>query len=641
MNKTFMLLLAGLFVCTVKAQTIPTTQPFGKVDKADLELKYCDFEKDANAMVLFDKATVYFDRTGNLKTNRHKRIKIFNDNAKNEGDIRIEFFSVGHLETIGDLQAQTIDQTNGAIEITPVDKKQIFTEVVDNDRMAIVFSFPKVKAGCVLEYKYEVTTNNVGNFPDWYFQGRLPNRYSELETTIPDQLTYKNLESHYQPYVVDKKSNDGTQVRAIANIPSIPDEPYMTSRQDNCQRILFQFLSFDAPGYLSSTYLGTWNKVGEYVFDRGLGVQLDKKLTGEEAILEKAKALKTDDEKIAYIFNEVKNMVKWDKIYFLYTYEGVGKAWDKKTGNSSEMNIMVCRLLRKAGIDRAFLMLVSTKGNGKVNPAYPSLYKFNTLVTYVAIDDDKNYVLDAAQKYSVYNQVPANMLNGFGLMLDKWNKVYDIKFLQNENPARQTVLINGEIKAGGKLSGTANITDYNYERVNALDKYNADGEKKYLDFLRDNDNNLSISAIKFENMAVDTLPLGEAIDFTQDLAGSDDNYIYFNPNIFGLAKKNPFLATSRFTDVDFGYHKSNALVGSFKMPAGYKVESLPKSTSMVMPDGSITFKRIVAEQEGTIIVRYSVEHKKSIFFKEDYPEFFEFYKKMYEMLNEQIVLKKS
>ena len=58
MNKFFTLLLLGTVSLAANGQTTPTpgTQPFGKVDQADLELKACDFEKDANAEVLFLKA---------------------------------------------------------------------------------------------------------------------------------------------------------------------------------------------------------------------------------------------------------------------------------------------------------------------------------------------------------------------------------------------------------------------------------------------------------------------------------------------------------------------------------------------------------------------------------------------------------
>ncbi len=60
-----------------------------------------------------------------------------------------------------------------------------------------------------------------------------------------------------------------------------------------------------------------------------------------------------------------------------------------------------------------------------------------------------------------------------------------------------------------------------------------------------------------------------------------------------------------------------------------------------MPDKSITFKRIVAEQDGDILVHYTIDYKRSLFLKDEYPSIHDFYKKMYEMLNEQIVLKKS
>ncbi len=644
MNKLFALLCLGTLTITANAQTaapVPTAQSFGKVDKADLEMTKCDFEPDANAEILFDKGDTYFDTQYNINTDRHKRIKIFNDNGKEEANIRIEYYSYNRAEYITGLQAETINLTNGVIEPIKVDKKQIFTEAVDKYHSALVFSFPNVKPGSIIEYKYRLTSVSIDAFPDWYFQNDLPTRYSELNTNTPEFLTYKRLTNLHSPYVVDKTSSSNTRTEAMANIPSLKDEPFMDARNDNSERILFQLLSIRIPGYYYPNFQDSWEKVGQNrINNEDFGGQLNRKLTGEEVIIAKAKALKTDDEKIAYIFNEVKNTMKWNDVYDINSTDGTPKAWEKKVGNSAEVNIILYHLLKKSGLN-VHPMMVSTRKNGRINPGYPSYYQFNSAVAYIPVDSAKYYVLDATSKYNLYNQIPVNFLNSFGLSLDGENKAYDLQFLQQPDPVRQIVLINAEIKPDGKMAGTADISSFSYNKMNYTKKYKTDGEKKFNDYIREDNNNLKISSLAFENMDVDTLPLRQKINFNLDLTGGDENYIYFNSNIFTGLKTNPFLAENRFTDIDFGYRDNYAITGIFKIPAGYKVDVLPKSVSMVIPDGTVVCKRLVAEQDGSIMVRFNIDHKKSMYFKENYPEFREFCKKMYDMLNEQIVLKKG
>ncbi|MEP7163641.1 MAG: hypothetical protein ABI741_03050 [Ferruginibacter sp.] len=57
MRQMTVALLCTVFCCPLFAQKdIPA---FGKIDKADLEMKECAFDKAAEAMVLFDIAEVY------------------------------------------------------------------------------------------------------------------------------------------------------------------------------------------------------------------------------------------------------------------------------------------------------------------------------------------------------------------------------------------------------------------------------------------------------------------------------------------------------------------------------------------------------------------------------------------------------
>lgn len=659
MNKFLPLLALSMITFSAKAQQAAPSaeQPYGKVDQADLEMKACDFEKDANAEILINKGELYYDQTFHVVKDCHTRIKIFNDNGKDAANVHLVFYNMNREEYITGLQAETINLTDGKVEITKLDKKQVFTQVIDKYLSELVFTMPNVKAGSIIEYKYSWNTIRPDNIPAWYFQDEdYPVKYSEFTTHIPEYFYFNTHIRTLAPFAVRTTSQESGSIgtgadalnftveavkQVMVNMPSLHDEPFMSSSKDNLQCVTYDLATFKPPYGFVENFSNTWTKVGEELNDsEDFGHQLRRKLTNEDAIITAAKALKTDDEKIAFLFNTVKNTMKSSGVDRWYTIDGTSEAWDKKTGSSTEINLILCRLLKKSGVD-AIPMLVSTRKHGRVNPIFTSVSQFNRAVVYIPVDSTKKYILDASGKYNMYSEIPYELLNSSGFYVNADKKEYDLIFLNRTIPVRQSVYINAEIKPDGKLAGTAQISSFSYNRITGIDKYKTDGETKYIDYLRDNDNNLKISSIKMENMDVDSLPLIQDIDFNLDLAGSDDSYIYFDPNLFTALHKNPFLNDTRHTDIDFGYLDNLAVNGIYKIPAGYKVDALPKSISMTMPDNSITFRRIMAEQDGSIAVRYSISYKKSIYFKEDYADFHEFFKKMYEMLNEQIVLKKS
>ena len=646
MNKFFTFLSLLIFSLNVKAQTPPgnsplqvqsppksfkETEPYGKVDIQDLVMKSCDFEKDANAEVLFDKANVYPD--GNMSImERHTRIKIFNDFAKNQANVRLDYISYLQSTAITNLEAETINLENGNISISKLDKKGIFIEHIDKLRSALIFALPNVKAGSVIEFKYRVALD-AGYFPIWYFQSTLPERYSEIKTAIQPGQEFMVAPHVTQPYSKQKGSvGDYEQIRALSYVHSLPDEPYMGARQDNLQRV-------EVAMYAAK--LNTWDKIGDFsVKAPDFGQEIAISLPGEGEIIKHAKDLTSDDERIAFIFDTVRNRMKWNEIYRFYAVDGTVRTWKKNVGNSFEINMILCRLLKKSGIN-ATPMIISTKNIGKLNPASPNIYIFSSMIVYIQSDTSKKYVLDATGKYNLYNTVPPDDLNTFGLNIDEDNKEYKPFFLENSEPSMQSVVLNAEIKADGKLAGTAEINSYSYNKMKALKKYKTDGEEKYIKYLNSNDNGIRISSLKLEGMNVDSLPLTLKFDFNGELPGADQNYLYVNTNSFNVMGENPFKSEERFSNIDFGFKDNFSINNVYKLPPGYKTDVLPKSITIIIPDQSITFKRTVAEENGIISVRYVLIHKKTLYFREDYQDIRGFYKKMYELLNEQIVLKKS
>jgi hypothetical protein len=73
------------------------------------------------------------------------------------------------------------------------------------------------------------------------------------------------------------------------------------------------------------------------------------------------------------------------------------------------------------------------------------------------------------------------------------------------------------------------------------------------------------------------------------------------------------------------------------------VDALPKDITFITPDTSIQFSRMLAViQDGSSVVyRISIEYRKSVFTASTYPALHAFYKKMYGLLNEPILLKRA
>lgn len=655
--KPYSFIVSFLLFFLLQGATAQTyVQPYGKVDQATFDLKQCPFEPDANAMVLFDKGDVYFNSDFDIVYQRHKRIKIFNEHAKDEADFRIEYYSIRDYEKIISVQAQTINQKDGKTVITKLANNQKFTQQVDKYRSAIVFTLPDVQPGSILEIKYTLQTASFGNFPTWKFQSSLPVAYSELTTSVPDMIIYKPLIRTSQPFEKNKTSsasgsytsggqvityNKDVRTMALKDVPSLPEEPFMTSKADNLQSVMHQLVQIRPVGGFVSTGNDTWAKIGAMlVDDEDFGSQFKKRLEGEQELIQKASAMSSNDARIAYLFKEVKTRMKWNEHDNWYTNDGIGKAWEKKTGNSAELNLILYRLLYQSGVKDAQPMVVSTRDNGRVNVAFPWIYQFNRAVVYIPIDSARYYVLDATEKSNQYNIVPRDLLNNFALIVDRENKTADAKFLQAAQPSIENILIQGSIDPEGHITGKVKQFYSLYNRSNLMKRLLEKGKEKNNELLSDKDSKLKVEGVNLEHDEADSLFVNQDFNFNIETAGSDGNYIYFNPNMFSSLKINPFLKESRKTLIDFGCGNQHFIQGAYSIPAGYAVDVLPKSINMVMPDKSITFKRITGVQENTIVTRFVIDFKKSIYFPEDYPELHEFYKQMYQMLNEQIVLKR-
>ena len=628
---------------------------FGEIGKEDLQMKECDFDKDAEAYKLISFGDVRYNSLGEsfvIVSEKRVRIKILKDNGLERANIKIRFYSKKDYEIIKNIAGNTFNlDNNGQIVTTKLEKSSIYQKRIDNQISEISFTLPDVKVGSVIEYKFTDTKKSIASLDDWYFQDAIPTRTSMYRILVPS--FFKFVTQLLANQNVEQKSenknatmfSDGDNINYVSeqktyiikNVPALRVEPYMGASKDYLERVIFQLSGIRNLDGVTKEIMSTWPAlIKELLEEADFGLQLKKNFLHTKDLDDSLKNVQGDYNKMLVIHEYVRKNMNWDGSEGIYSSDGIKSAWDKKSGNNTELNLILINLLRDAGL-KSYPLLVSTKDNGTVNVIYPFLQQFNNTMTLVIIGD-KKYVLNAADKYNPAYLIPYDVLDNDALIVDK-EKGGWIKLSDNKYKFRSVVSLLANITSDAEMKGKAIVYNYGYSKNPRIKEFK-EYKSSFNDYFKKEYTELTIDSIKVEDAEVDTLPLKQTVDFTLPLNSSGD-YKYFTLNLFQGLEKNPFVADKRNTGIDFNFKQSYTIMGKVTIPDDYQFEELPKSVRMIMPDTSIVLKRIIQAGPQSIDFRISLDFSKSFYGASTYPLLQEFYKKLFSTLNEQIVIKKK
>jgi len=652
MRKLLLITPLLFFCCQLLAdKEIPK---FGNIDKSDLQLKECEFDKDADAYKLISYRYVHFDIIADHFTvvaENRIRIKILKDKGLDEANIKIRFLNHNNFENINEISGYTYNLDNsGEVEKTKLEKSSIYIKKLNNRYSEVSFTMPNVKVGSVFEYKFDDLQRSIQYIDDWYFQDDIPTRISEYTILMPSifkfttqVLAYQQVDQssdlvnnnvYYHGNLISNHADEKTYI--IRNVPSLPDEPFMGAEKDYLQRVVSQLSRIDYPNGEVEEVMSSWPKLAtELLDDDDYGMQLKKNLKVAELDAQ-LQNVNDDYHKMLIIHDFVRKNMNWDGRETIYSTQGIKTAWDKKSGSNSELNFILIDLLRDAGL-KAYPLLVSTKDNGTVNTLYPFLGQFNNSMAYVVIGD-KTFVLNAADKYNPAYLIPYDVLGNYAYVVDKeiggW-----IRLQNPKDNWKNMVSLFATIDSNNVMEGNASVYSYGYAK-NTREKDWIESKSTYSDRFTDAVAGMNVKNLEVSNENVDTLPLQQKFEFKVPLNSSGD-YKYFSLNLFQGLEKNPFIADERKTDIDFNFPKSYIIVGKINIPEGYEFEGLPKSIKMITPDTSIVMQRILQAETNAIDFRITLDFTRSVYAASDYGFFHEFYKQLFNKLNEQIVIKKK
>ena len=490
-------------------QINPKTK-WGDVSTAEIDFKQVSFEKDASAVILYEsgKASI----SGAFQIHVYKRIKILDERGMEYANQEISYYTYKGMENITGLKAQTINIENSQPVISQVDKKSIFNVKKNEYYNTLRFTFPNVKVGSILEFEYTLTDNNLGFLDAWRFQHEIPTLYSKFEIKNEMQLDYTSImigEKIVQFAQNKKEISDWS----LTQIPSFNSLKFLYNPEDLAERIAFQlrgYMKSDGFDNSSSSYqdvLTNWKELSKELENDYAGY---KNLSFTKDIAASIPDGKTEKESLQNVYNYFKQNYSWNNFYGISPRQSNRDVEKNRTGNSTELNLMLNSLLINKGF-KTDLILISSRENGKLITSYPYLGQFNYLINLISLNDGSSYVIDASNLDYDLGFAPLRDYNHFGLILDSKSerfitiqpRVSEYHSLQNYVFKDGKFMINRSDKRNGYFKEKLPNLPQGVEKYNpqshALDLFTT--EKKR-DFKESDEENFEFERIISETVAI-------------------------------------------------------------------------------------------------------------------------------------------
>ena len=667
LNKLIIPLFLIVFVLKINAQEFK----LGKVSVAELEEKAHPQDPSAVAAILFKKGDVRFeynqDKGFEMVTVVKTRVKIYKKEGYDWANQTVQYYLGSNLkESVSFSDAVTFNLIDGKIEKIKLKSEGEFDEKSNKYWGRKKVTMPNVKEGSVVEYEYTIRSPRISELKEWFFQTSIPVNYSEFITYVPEFFIYNpNLKGYIFPKVTVEKNQKSMIIRSknrlaaytsqttfsqdnidyletmtnylAKNLPAMKEESFVNNIENYTASVTHELAMTKFPNSIPEMYSTDWNSVVKTIYNYdNFGPELNKTGYFEQDLQGVITGLNSPEDKITAILQFVKATVKWDEYYGYSCNDGVKQAYNKKSGNVAEINLMLTAMLRYAGLT-ANPVLISTRSNGIA--LFPNRTAFNYVIA--AVEDGQNLILlDATDAFSAPNILPVRDLNWVGRLIRKDGSSIDVDLIPKQT-ANDLISMNYSVDEKGEVLGKLRRQRTNHHALLFRSSFKGSKEDAYLEKFENDNNNIEISEYERTNEIDVKLPVVETLSFKganfSEKVGDD---IYIKPLLSFATNINPFKQEIREYPVDFAFPFMDKYVVNVQIPDGYKIDSYPQTAVISMEDGLATFKFLTSATDNTVQISLLCQINAPIIGADYYPALKEFFQKMIDKQNEKIVLKK-
>lgn len=639
-----------------------TSTRYGKVTNDELNMTTYQPDTTANAVVIYCKGVTTYDYSSSvgfkLTTAFEKKIKILKPEGVSHADIEIPFYSnekvTSDRENIVGLEAVAYNMVNGKMERTKMKSDYVFRERVSSNTMLVKFSIPAVKEGTVIEYKYKLISEHIGQLDPWDIQEDIPVMYSHYDIAVPEYFRFNldvrggiKIDSKEETIPMSISLGGGDQLRLNArnmiftakDVPAMKGDSYIWCPDDYLARVNFELHGVQWPNDIFRSFSTTWEKIDELLLDdENFGKMLKMRNPFRDEVNALAFTAETKvAEKTCAIYNLLKQKIAWNKNYGLFAND-IKKSVKEGVANNANLNFILMSMLNDAGIKNVPIVM-SRRNRGIIPYAHPSLSKINTFVVGIYDEEGNMFLLDGSVEHGFLNVLPPVLATNRARIVSKeaGNKWVEPDQLSTGQIRSMTSISFDE---DGTMKGER-ITQYGRQQAASYrGRYAA--AKDSTEFVEkiETEEAIKITAFTQEKLKDFAPDLTEKLTFEKEVEVNGD-YIYFNPLIFKHISKNPFVQETRQMPVEFASLESLKLMISITIPDGYQVEELPKGEANSLPDGKASYRYLLQQQGNKITINYQFNMVKKFYTIQEYKELREFFAKMVAKNNETMVLKKT
>lgn len=615
------------------------------IDAADLKMTNEPKAPGAPAIYLYRQV----DRKESGRTTHteynYVRIKILTEEGRKYANVEIPYSKA--VTAISGVKARTIHADG---QIINFDGKIFENTIVKSKTMkylAKTFTLPDVQVGSIIEYQYRYDFEDYWLFhSSWMISEGLftkkavfslrPYERYEVQWSWPAGLPAGTTQPVDGPdHVIRMTSVD---------VPAFQVEDHMPPEGELKFRVNFVY----SPDGFESDADKFWRKYGKKQYDQSEKF-MDRRKAMEQAVAQIVAPPDSEETKLKKIYarcQQVKNrdferkdeLAKEEKSK---TNENVEDVWKSGEGYSRDVNLLFLALARAASVEGYYVRL-SERSEYFFNQKRMNSSELDADAVLVKLAG-KDLYLDPATKFAPFGLLPWTETGVAGLRLDKQGGTW-VQTTVPEASEGKTVR-EGDLKLSddGALEGQVTVTHNGLRalQMRVSERFNDDTQRK--ENLEDDLKNIipvtaevTLTNRPDWNSSSETLVTEYHVKIP-GWASSAGKRVLLPLGLFSGAQKHTFEHSQRTHAIYFPYLFETQDLAKIALPAGWKVDSLPKEVHI---DAKAADYRIVAEEkENALLVTRTFKSELLLLQANFYPTLQRFYQQIRSGDEQQAVLR--